>query len=433
MSKDTTITHNQNEDFDNHVFDNEHDIIGDLYEIATSFNKPHKAMRYLYKYQYFHSNTIKDWISDYYEVQKRLVSKNTKFPNTFAYMVPSDKGTFIWVNKCFKCSVRYNWCEENYGSVFLQEDLCMVYDKLKFMYKNTRDTFDLVIPTKYELEFIDENYEIRFKNFKDQVNFSLKEMKTYFITPGSKWNKFSDPMTYLKKGGPYITVNELETEACYISDCVYGYITFLIRIGVNVHTTDISNIVNMNENELYDEEDIDYTKKRKNNTFNHNTHENIKIQNVAETEEDNRDGDTSGDDDSDSEEDSNEEYDNDPTFYTKLDGEEYTIDELAYPHTCYSKHDNESKRVMAFKYLADDTYNIVANSVNTDSGCMEIKPPKFIKDEEDIKRTIVLLHFNDNIEKMEEFNKKYMNKKGFYSKIKNIDQLINYCSEFYKH
>lgn len=227
------------DEFENHEFDNNTDIIGELVNIVISFNEPDTIIKYLYNYSYFHSDIINEWIGDYYSFQSNVITNKFYQPNRKKLIIldlPVKKGLFMWINKFIDCHLYYNWIDEHFGYIDFNENYKLIFNNLRLIYENNKDLFFTIIPTKYDLTFLDD-YRIKITKIKDKECFSMKEFKKYFISVGN--NKYNSPTDYLKNCKLYIGVNEIATELNHISECIYGYIIYLLRSGIEFDKKDI--------------------------------------------------------------------------------------------------------------------------------------------------------------------------------------------------
>jgi hypothetical protein len=357
------------DEFENHDFDNNTDIIGELVNIVISFNNPDTIIQYLYNYSYFHSNIIAEWIGDYYLFQSNVITNKFHQPNKKKLIIldlPLKKGIFMWINKYIDCHLHYNWIDEHSGYIDFNYNYKLIFDSLRLIYDNYKDLFYTIIPTKYDLTFSD-NYRIKITKIKDKECFSMREFKKYFINVGN--NKYNSPTDYLKKCDLYIGVNEIATELNHISECIYGYIIYLLRSGIEIEKEDYIENENF-EKELIENSDtiifID-----EDNHF-------LKNFNIYESEK----------------------------YYIKCNEKRKLIFKEYYILSeKYQNMPNKSKKVISFLSGYEDLKKLVLML--------------YFKDFEDSK--------------LISFTKKYSDKNGFFSIFDSIGEVIHCCDKFIKN
>ena len=237
--------------FDTHEFDNEVDIIGETQVIKEIFKNPDTIIKYLYNYSYFHSDIIHAWIKDYYLLQQNIISNEFKniMSDVMVYKLPATKGLIMWNKNCFDCNVKFDWTKNNIGYIDFSTNFTELFDILKNLFQDNKCVFDVIIPTCFNVSMGDD-YKMYFTNIGDFVTFNMSDFRNYFISPGIKYNKYDNPIDYLKNCNQYVTINDMATELNNITNNLHGYVNFLMRMGVKIDNdiTDINEIINKKSN-----------------------------------------------------------------------------------------------------------------------------------------------------------------------------------------
>ena len=265
-----------------------------------------------------------------------------------------------------------------------------IFFRLKSLYENNKRIFDIIIPTKYDIEFTDE-CKIIVKGLQEKRHFNIMHIRGFFL--GLEEDECLKTIsTYIKKSY-YVSVDELGTEMTYITDCIYGFSNLMIRTGLNLQSdTDIINAMLKLNKEIKSDSDKD----------NENTDND-------DIDSDDTDGYNSEDDD----------------IYG-MDNQALVKDFNLYNQNSFCLNDEEYSRNSIFKIYGDKSYELLKQITSDDS---QVNVPDYISNYEDLKELTVMLYFLDDKAKFSEFCEKYKND-GIFSTFSSIGQVEHCCKNF---
>ena len=341
-------------------------------EINSIFKRPELQIKLYYRYFYFNSESLKKWISDYYKFQSNLILSNYYSVNNepINMIVPSPNGALSWNVRDIPIVINYDWTGIHYGEICLGNTVLKgIYERLKFLYDNKREIFDLIFSTKYKFEF-EENYKISVKCCTDKNSIDIRVIRTLFFGDDEQCS-VRETKNYLE-GCHYISIDELGTELTHLTNSIYGITYFMMRCGIEFDTGD-------------DEEDKD---------------KDVDTINVV-------DGDEGGHLD---------------RFVIFIKDEQPLISGFnLYPVEKFSMNDTDCKRNTSMNLFSDIFYKI-NNGMNTTM-------PKYIINYNDLKEITAKLHFNNNISQYKEFIEKYRDT-GILYNCSSIMEVSECCESF---
>ena len=339
-------------------------------EINSIFKRPELQIKLYYRYFYFNSESLKKWISDYYKFQSNLIISNYYSVNNepINMIVPSPNGALSWNVRDIPIIINYDWTGVHHGEICLGNTVLKgIYERLKFLYDNKREIFDLIFSTKYKFEF-EENYRIIVRCSTDKNSIDIRIIKTLFFGDDEQ-SSVKETTKYLE-GCKYISIDELGTELTHLTNSIYGITYFMMRCGIEFATDE-------------DEQEIDTT------------------QVIDDDEQENSDFNTF-------------------VIFIK-DEQPITSGFNLYPVEKFSIDDNEYGRNTSMNLFSDIFYKI-NNGMNTTM-------PKYIINYNDLKEITAKLHFNNNISQYKEFIEKYRDT-GILYNCSSIMEVSECCESF---
>jgi len=203
-------------------------------ELTTLFSTMNGMMRFFSKYRYFENKQIKRWFKDYTETQTMLMNNymNNEIQG-MPYYPSTEKGVLIWANKCFRCSIFFDFMGDHYAKIHLDQNLEGIFYKLKYLQVAAPHVFKHILPTEYDIVFEDD-FSLKIRRIRYLMNFTMTEFARYLVAPDHPDGCLKSPEHYLQMCGEYIPLHDLQTEINYLCESIYGYIAFMIRIGVDV-------------------------------------------------------------------------------------------------------------------------------------------------------------------------------------------------------
>lgn len=366
-------------------------------DIQTIFNRPELLIKFFHRYSYFYSDIIKKWIFDYYQFQSKVIIDNyvnNKYEDIIIN-IPSYTGSFIWFVKEIKNNIKFNWDSNHIGMIDLSiNNMKGIFFRLKSLFENNKRIFDIIIPTKYDIEFTDE-CKIIVKGLQEKRHFNIMHIRGFFLGL-EEAECLKTISTYIKRSY-YVSVDELGTEMTYITDCIYGFSNLMIRTGLNLESdTDIINAMlklNKEDNKTSDKDD------------------------------DNTDNDDADSDDTDS-------YDSEDDDIYVMDNQALVKDFNLYHQNSYCLNDEEYGRNSVFKNYGDKSYELLKHITSDNSqDNSQDNVPDYISNYEDLKELTVMLYFFNDKDKFSEFCEKYK-KDGIFSTFSSIGQVEHCCKNF---
>lgn len=359
---------NNNSFFDYSNLIMEHQMnIQNLYNMVNIYKDADKLIPYLSRCNFFYSPLLLKWVKDYYKVQMHLTDLKLKFNRELD--IPSACNLFVWTNKDIQCQIKYDFLGNHVGVLNLNPIFTYVFYRLKIFKEVNPELYDVILPTKLDIEFDDIN-KLIYLTVPDNVeNFSAKKMKNATLRNCNVNNIIQGTKDYIDTCKYYYGFDDLITEVNYIAESIYGYITLLLRAGVDFESLG----------------DIDLTKE-------------IRIGDVAIYE----------------------------GIEAIIDMENYDTGFAninSYGPDVYNYHSDE-KRSIPFKQYGDNTFNMFdidkPNSLSQE----------YISSYQDIKQLIAYIFFGTDTELLKKFNDKYIDEEGLFIQFDSVGAVLQACKDF---
>lgn len=363
---DNDSTEDENED--ENVMENQM-IIQNLYNIVNIYKDADKLIKYLNNCNFFYSPILMKWVKDYYKVQTHLAEFKLRFNKELDVPVPCS--LFVWTNKDIQCQVKFDFLGRHVGIINLNPGFTYIYYRLKIFKEINPELYKEILPTKFDIYYDDDNKLIFLTAPENEETFNVKDMKNHTLRKCNINSSLQGTKEYIDTCKYYYGFDDFVTELNYMAESLYGYITLLIRTGIDFKS--LGDFNNYKEIRIGD----------------------VSVYNGIESVVDMEDHDTG---------------------FTKIS---------TYSPDKYNFHSNE-KRALHFKDYGDNTINMFIIDKEDPKNVSQ----EFITSYEDIKRLIVSIFFGTDKENLNKYSNTHRDENGLFTQFESIGEILHSCQAY---